>query len=123
MVRFIHCVRKRDDISLEDFRAYWQSPEFDLLLQRMAQFIGARRYAKNATLAVDANLWVMEMRNLGEPFDGVIEYWWENAAHVMQVALTDSFQQLRDEIEACQGKFIALDRSLMFFTEGGQVER
>lgn len=118
MIRLIHCIRKRDDTSLEEFRTWWQSPEFDLLLQRMASFMGARRFTKNATLAVDANLWLMEARNLAEPFDGVIEYWWDNAAHLMEVAKGESFQVLREEMENFQRQFIDLDRALIFFTEG-----
>jgi hypothetical protein len=123
MIRLAHCVRKRDDISLQDFRYYWQSPEFDQLLERMANFFGARRYAKNATLAVDANLWVKEMRNCDAPFDGVIEYWWDNAAQVMDLALTEPFHVLRTEMELFQWKFMALERSVIFFTEGDQIER
>ena len=123
MVRLIHCVRKRDDITVEEFRKYWQSPEFNRLIQRSAEFFGARSYAKNATLLVDANLWIMEMRNIGEPFDGVIEYWWDSAAHLMNLALSEPYHVMRTEMELFQYKFLDLEKALIFFTEGELIER
>lgn len=118
MIRLIHCIRKREDLSLEDFRQYWQSPEFDLLIRRTATFFGARRYAKNATLAVDVNLWIVEERNVKVPFDGVIEYWWDNAAHLLSISHSSSARALRDDMVNFQMKFIDLENGHMFFTDG-----
>jgi hypothetical protein len=85
MIRLIHCVRKRDDLSLEEFRRYWDSGEFAQSIERMARLVGALGFAINATLAVSANRMLME---------------------------------LRAENEAYQSRFIAMDQSVVFFTEG-----
>ena len=31
MIRFINCVRRRQDISLQEFRRHWNSPEIEAL--------------------------------------------------------------------------------------------
>jgi hypothetical protein len=118
MIRLIHCVRKRDDLSLEEFRRYWDSGEFAQSIESMARLVGALGFAINATLAVSANRMLMEMRPLGDQFDGVVEYWWDSAAHVTDVAQGDEFKKLRAENEAYQAQFIAMDQSVVFFTEG-----
>ncbi len=118
MIRLIHCVRKRDDLSLEEFRQYWDSGEFAQSIESMARLVGALGFAINATLAVGANQMLMEMRSLGDQFDGVIEYWWDSAAHVTDVTQGDEFSKLRAENEAYQSQFIAMDQSVLFFTEG-----
>jgi hypothetical protein len=50
MVRFISCVRKRDDVSMNEFRERWGSPEFAALTDKMVELTGAKDFRKNLTL-------------------------------------------------------------------------
>ena len=83
----------------------------------MATSTQAIRSVKNLTLKVEANIKVMEDRGSGEPFDGVIEYWWSNARDLMDLYETNKFKEIADRMLAYQREFIDIEKSSAFFTE------
>lgn len=117
MIRFINCVKRRSDISVEQFRQYWNSEEFESLIKQVVAVSGARRYSKNATLLVEANTMVQEQRGSGTPFDGVLEYWWDRAAHLGELFTTAEAGALMQKMLDYQRQFIDLPQSSAFFTE------
>lgn len=121
MIRFITCLRRRPDVSPEQFRASWDNPEFDRLVERMAEAAGAVRHAKNATLAVGANAFVQEVRGTDEPFDGVLEYFVVHAGHMTDLQKSPEFLRLQQEMQAYQATFADFSRSASFFTEWREV--
>ncbi|UCH53768.1 MAG: EthD domain-containing protein [Pseudomonadota bacterium] len=110
-------MRRKSELSVEEFRRYWNDPQFTALIERVAALTGATRFARSATLAVEANVLVREKRGTQEPYDGVLEYWWDNAAHL--IARTDSpeGQALTEEMLGYQRQFVDLGASTAFFTE------
>lgn len=117
MIRFINCIKKRDDISIENFRNYWSSREFEDLLQRVIDITKAQHFTKNLTLDVEANVMIQEERGGGEPFDGIIEYWWDKGSELMDLYGTDEAKKVRQEMTDYQRQFIDLAASSAFFTE------
>ena len=117
MIRYIFCVRKRADRSDEEFRRYWRNPRFDALIQRVVEDSGARRFSKTLTLRVEANLEMMRTRGTAEPFDAVLEYWWDKAANLMELIDTAEGKRLLEEMRAYQAEFIDPAASRIFFTE------
>lgn len=89
MIRFINCVKRRDDVDIGEFRRYWRDPRFEVLQGRLARALGACRYQRSLTLVVEANESIRAQRGLAEPFDGTIEYWWEQARDVMRRSETE----------------------------------
>jgi hypothetical protein len=117
MIRFINCMRRRAELTAEDFRRYWLDPRFDALVGRVVALTGAVRHARSAALIVEANVMVMEERGSREPYDGVLEYWWESAGHLMRLSQTAEYAALRREMLAFQGQFVDFAASTAFFTE------
>jgi hypothetical protein len=117
VIRFINCLRRRPDQSIEQFRQHFDDPKLATLMQRTANLTGAARFAKHATLAVQANDLVREQRGTSAPFDGVIEYWWDNAAHLLERVNSPEGQALTQEMLAYQKQFVDLSGSSAFFTE------
>jgi hypothetical protein len=66
---------------------------------------------------VEANVWVMEERGSGLAYDGVIEYWWENAAELVSVLNTAAARALIDGMKSFQSEFVDPAGSTAFFTE------
>lgn len=122
MIRFINCVRRRDDISIEEFRRYWNSPEFEYFFEQLFLIVQPRRFAKNLSLQVSANEQIRQERGSGEPFDGTLEYWWNNAAELLDKYDAPAAQKLRQEILEYQRQFIDIKRCHAFFTEYEQKE-
>ena len=117
MIRLINCVKRRPDITLEQFRQYWNSNEFESLIKQVVAISGATRYAKSATLVIEANTLVQQRRGTGEPFDGVLEYWWDKAAHIEGLMGKSEAAALIQSMLDYQKRFIDLPHSSVFFTE------
>jgi hypothetical protein len=117
VIRFINCLRRRPDQTIEQFRQHFDDPKFAALMQRTAALTGALRHAKHATLNVQANDLVRQQRGTSAPFDGVLEYWWDNAAHLLEKLNSPEGQALTKEMLAYQQQFVDLSDSSAFFTE------
>jgi hypothetical protein len=117
VIRFINCLRRRPDQTIEQFRQHFDNPMFAVLMQRTADLTGAVRHTKHATLNVQANDLVRQQRGTSAPFDGVLEYWWDNAAHLLEKLNSPAGQALSQEMLAYQQQFVDLSGSSAFFTE------
>lgn len=117
MIRFINCIKKRKDVSPEQFRKHWSDSRFNELILRMQEIFGAKRVARHLTLQVEANMVVREMRGSREHYDGVIEYWWDQAQDLLDIADTPAAQSLIQEMLAYQRQFVDQSASTGFFTE------
>lgn len=118
MIRFINCMKRKPGFTTEQFREFWNDPQFVALIERIAAQTGASLYAKNATLMVAANDLVRELRGSSEPFDGVLEYWWDNTSHLNELTETEAGRALADEMLDYQRQFVDLHASTAFFVEG-----
>ena len=117
MIRLITCLKRRTDIGPEAFREFWHAPRFDELIEQVVALSGAELFAKNLTLTVGANQMLMQDRGLGEPFDGVLEYWWHDAAHFETMYNDPDSKALMREMQEYQQQFADMSASVSFFTE------
>lgn len=117
MIRFINCMKRKADVTPDEFRLFWNDSAFVALIERVVDLTGASRNVKSATLIVDMNVAVREIRGSREPYDGVLEYWWDNAAHLMKLLETPEWKKLQQEMEAYQKQFVDFSGSTAFFTE------
>ena len=119
MIRYINCFRKKSDVSAEEFREYWNGAEYNELIERIAAFYQTVRYAKNLTLRVEMGQKLISNRGMGEPYDGIIEYYWDNAHQLSALYETPEARTLGEQVNKYQSGFIDLTRSTAFFTEDG----
>jgi hypothetical protein len=117
MIRLITCLKRRADIDPEEFREYWRAPEFDTLIEQVVAVSGAELFAKNLTLTVSANQMLMQERGLDEPFDGVLEYWWHDAAHFETLYNDANSRAVFRDMQDYQQQFADISESVSFFTE------
>ena len=117
MIRFVHCIKRHPDLSVADFRKYWKSSEFTNLLEKIADIRSAKRVARNLTLLIEMNIRLMQDRGSAEPFDAILEIWWENAQEFSDKLESAEFQQAFQEMEAFQRRFVDFTTSRRFFTE------
>lgn len=117
MIRLITCLKRRADIEPSEFREFWNAPAFEQLIERVVALSGAQRYARNLTLGVGANQLLMQDRGLGEPFDGVLEYWWHDAAHFEAMYNDPDSKALMQAMLEYQQRFSDMSASVSFFTE------
>ena len=117
MIRYLNCFRKKAGLSDEEFRHYWNSAEFNKLVERVAELYEVGSYAKNLALKVQATYELIEARGIGGPYDAVLEYWWNDARDLQEKYESPEARSLFEEMENCQAQFIDMSRSTAFFTE------
>ena len=118
MIRFINCIKRRDDISVEELRRFWTDPVFRELQKELAKALGANRYHRALTLEVEANTLFLEERGLAEPGDGILEYWWENVRDVVKLMESPEGLAARRAMTEYQRQFVDFAATRAFFTEG-----
>jgi len=52
-----------------------------------------------------------------EPYDGVIELWWDSAKDLIAVNETPEAEEFRQKVRAFEKKFVDKSRSTIFFSE------
>jgi hypothetical protein len=117
MIRYLNCLKKKSEITPEDFREFWNDAAFNELISEVANLSKAIRYTKDLVLQVEMGDRLLRDRGMSEPCDGVIEYYWESAAGLESLYETTQGQDLLGRIDHYQSQFIDLARSTAFFTE------
>ena len=72
MYKIVYCVRKRDDISADDFYRYWLENHGPLVTS-LAEKIGAVKYIQSHTALPELNRAAMDDRGFAEPYEGINE--------------------------------------------------
>jgi hypothetical protein len=117
MIRFVHCVKALPELPAADFRRYLRGDELARLMDQMALLSQAVEYKISLTLQIEANLGLMQERGGAQPFDALIEVWWESGQNLMQQARAAEFQDLMRQMEDFQRQFVDFSRSSRFFVE------
>ena len=116
MYKLFFCLRRRSDLTREQFLEHWRGIHADIA-RRGASALGAVKYVQNHTVSLPVNDELRASRGAPEPFDGVVELWFESVD-----AVTSTFHEAdaRAAIKALvvdEPNFIDLDASPIFLTE------
>lgn len=115
MVKLVYCVRRRADVSPEEFYRYWLNTHGPKV-KSVAEALRARRYVQSHTCAPELNQTIAASRGLAPAYDGITEVWWDsiddlNAAMATPAGAEASAMLVKDE-----SKFIDFSQSRVFMT-------
>jgi uncharacterized protein (TIGR02118 family) len=116
MVKLVYCIRRRADVSPEEFRRYWLD-EHGPLVRGVADVIGAVRYVQSHTVAPELNQLLADSRGSADPYDGVTELWWHTLAELEASMQTPESQEAQRQLLEDESTFIDFARSSVFMTE------
>jgi uncharacterized protein (TIGR02118 family) len=117
MIKVTFALRRREDLSMEEFHTYWLERHAPLV-RRHAQALGIRRYVQSQTVATVLDGPLRGARSLDpEPFDGLAEIYFDSVQAVAAVLATEQGQAIGAELVADEREFIDLDRSPIWITE------
>lgn len=121
MITFIQCIRRKPDLSIQDFRREWKA--YQGKATELARAINATGLSFCTTLAVEENLQVMLTRGTSEPYDGIAQMRLSNAPKTIEALGREPARSLMRDFQAMQARFIDLESSSFFFTAEETVIR
>jgi hypothetical protein len=117
MIRLITCIKRKADLSPKEFRDYWDDPQFKLLFDRVASLLEPLKLSRKLTLQVSANIRIMQSRKTKEPYDAVIEWWFNSASQLAPLIAKPEAHAALKEMMKYQSQFVDFGISPSFFTE------
>jgi len=121
MIKFIQCIRKKPDMSVQDFRRSWKA--YQAKATELAKAMNAAGLTFFTTLNVEENLQVMLTRGTSEPFDGVAEFRISNAPRTIEALSREPGKSLMESMQRSQTEFVDLENSSFFFAAEDVVLR
>jgi len=116
MLKFVYCVRKRPELSQEEFRKYWLE-KHGPLVRSFAVALRAKRYVQSHTLDNPLlNAAAQQPRGTKAPYDGITEVWWDSAEDLAASLQTPEGQRANQILSEDEGRFCDLPNCSVFFT-------
>lgn len=119
MTKVIYCLRRREGLSREQFQSYWLD-HHGSLVKRLAAATGMVRYVQNHTVASRLGDSLTEARGAAEPYDGVMEGWWDNAQTPDSTRRAEAREAALALLED-EAHFIDLEHSSIFVVEEREI--
>jgi len=120
MIKLVFALRRRSDLSVEEFQTYWRETHAPLVAAR-ADLLKIRRYVQVHTKDLDGLHAAFQQRNGGAPlpYDGVAELWFDS---LDQLGSDDpAARQAQAELLADEANFIDLSNSPMWMSEEHEI--
>ena len=116
MIKLVFCLRRRDDLSREEFQRYWLE-QHGPLVRSYADALRIRRYVQVHSIDDGISLAVAGPRNPPAPYDGVAELWFDDLEALAAAGSTDEGRAAGAALLADERTFIDLESSPLFLTE------
>ncbi len=116
MIKLIMCLKRRSDISREEFQTYWRDKHGPFFMEN-ADVMGTRKYVQSHTLTSPLNDGMRESRGMQEEYDGVAEVWFESEEALMTAMGSDAMAELGPKLVADENNFIDHSKSSAFIVE------
>jgi uncharacterized protein (TIGR02118 family) len=117
MIKVTFALRRRADLTLAEFHAYW-GEQHAALVRRHAAALGIRRYVQSHTLRTVLDEPLRAARSPDpEPFDGLAEIYFDSVEALLAVLSTDQGRTIGAELVADEQEFVDLARSPIWITE------
>jgi|SRR5215831_1616911 len=116
MIKLVFCLRRRPEISREEFQRRWRE-EHAPLVREAAGALGVRRYVQVHTLTSPVNEALRRGRSGPEEFDGVAELWFDSVEALAAAGATPEGRAAGRRLLEDERRFIDLARSPMWIAE------
>lgn len=120
MIKFVYCVRRKPEITPQEFRAYWLE-KHGPYVRSFAESLRARRYVQSHTLDTPLNLAAQQPRASKPAYDGITEIWWDSLEDLVAVISTPEGQRINRLLTEDEARFCDLPNCSVFFTEEHEI--
>jgi uncharacterized protein (TIGR02118 family) len=116
MIKMVYCVKRRDDVSEEEFFRYWLE-DHGALLRKHGATMRLKRYVQSHFVPAPLNEMIRQLRGMGEPYDGLAELWFESLDDFIDAMSSDEGMEVDAAMREDEAKFIDMAGSCIFFSE------
>lgn len=116
MVKLVFCIKRRQDLSEEEFFRYWREEHADLVT-RIAPVMGIKRYIQSPLFPAPMNEIIQQLHGACDAYDGVAELWWDDIDAFIEAVGSPEGMEAEAELRDDEANFIDLAASCIFFTE------
>jgi uncharacterized protein (TIGR02118 family) len=116
MIKVIYCLRRRADLSPEEFQRYWREIHGPLVRRHQA-VLRIKRYVQTHTDHGTLTERLGAFRGSGPPFDGVAEIWYASREPVEEVGRTAEGRAASRELLEDERRFVDLHASCIWVGE------
>jgi uncharacterized protein (TIGR02118 family) len=116
MVKLVFVIRRREELSSEEFHRYWLE-EHGPLARKLLESLGARRYVQAHTLGTDLSARLAATRGTAEAYDGLAEVWWDSLDALLAAVGSEEGRSANETLTEDEARFIDFERSSFFITE------
>jgi uncharacterized protein (TIGR02118 family) len=117
MVKIVFSLRRRSDLTRDEFQAYWRD-RHAALVSRHSDVLRIRRYVQTYARVSEVGAAQSAARG-SEPdvYDGQAELWWDSLDDIVAAVSTPAGQQAAAELLKDEHRFIDLERSPLWIGE------
>lgn len=116
MIKLVFCLRRRPELSREEFQRYWHEKHAPLVRSH-AETLKIRRYVQTHTLDSGVNAAMRASRGGPEEYDGVAELWWDSIGELAAGAATPEGRAAGRELLEDERRFVDLANSPLWVAE------
>ena len=120
MIKLVYCLRRRPELSREEFQRYWRENHAPLV-KKHSETLRIRRYVQAHTSDSQLTEALRASRPGPEPYDGVAELWFDSAEDVMAGGTTREGRQAGRELLKDEKRFIDISQSPIWIAEENPV--
>ncbi len=121
-VKLTFCLRKRPDLSLEDFYDYWLNCHGPLV-HSFKDVLGTWKYTQLHRQTTPLGQALAMVRVAPEPFDGVAEMWWRTMAELEAAMSSEAGRDAGRILLEDEKKFIDLENSPVWLNVVHEIVR
>jgi uncharacterized protein (TIGR02118 family) len=116
MIKIVFCLRRRPELSREEFQTYWATNHAPLV-ESHAAALGIRRYVQVHSVDDAISTAIAGPRHSPEPFDGVAELWLDSLEALTAAGSSPAGRAAASALLEDERRFIDLTRSPLFLAE------
>jgi uncharacterized protein (TIGR02118 family) len=110
MIKLVFCLRRREELSREEFQRYWREDHAPLV-RKHKDALGILRYVQVHTDYGPMTEALRKSRNALEPYDGVAELWYESIEAMQASGANPDARAAGRALYEDEQKFIDLENS------------
>jgi uncharacterized protein (TIGR02118 family) len=115
MVKLVYCLRRRADVSPEEFYRSWLNTHAPKV-KDAAEAMRALRYIQSHTCGAELNEAFVASRGLAPAYDGITEVWWNSIEDVKAAMASPVGAEAMARLLEDESHFIEFSQSCVFMT-------